>query len=333
MRNSDYNYRYNSLNFKARNVSLRKADDICRRTMNEFPVYLSTRLKGYSTIAQEKNLYDFYEGMISCVRQYYISADTANGQLFRELSAMKQQKTGNCAELADASYVALKMNGFKDVERVSLFAYNPKEKTMRDLDHIATMVNLDLPQNYTYCPLSILNSKNGPSSEYRVYPKKDTIIVDSWCGMTDYASNMKQIYNHNSTLIKNTEKKGQIQDTLLKKGEELCYVPVSDGIYLNPMDYSYLNGTYKGLVKPANKKNIPQIDYSQSYEYNLPYISKYRINCIRYEYGMKNAPSKNDYEVAKKMCIYETFGIYPVDEKPVKKSLLDKTIALFKRIF
>ena len=48
---------------------------------------------------------------------------------------------------------------------------------------------------------------------------------------------------------------------------------------------------------------------------------------------MKNAPSKNDYEVAKKMCIYETFGIYPVDEKPVKKSLLDKTIALFKRIF
>lgn len=333
MRNSDYNYRYNSLNFKARNVSLRKADDICRRTMNEFPVYLSTRLKGYSTIAQEKKLYDFYEGMISCVRQYYISADTANGQLFRELSAMKQQKTGNCAELADASYVALKMNGFKDVERVSLFAYNPKEKTVRDLDHTVACINLGLSKDYKYCPSFILNSKVGPPPEYRVYPKRETIIIDAWNGTADYAHNMKRVYNYHPTLIKNKNKTYNLGDTLLKEGEELCYVPVSDGIYLNPMDYSYLNGTYKGLVKPANKKNIPQIDYSQSYEYNLPYISKYRINCIRYEYGMKNAPSKNDYEVAKKMCIYETFGIYPVDDKPVKKSLFSKTLALFKKIF
>lgn len=331
------NYKKENVNFTARNTTLQEIDDIRRLVNREFSAYLGTKLKGFSHIQRHKQISGFSEDMIENTRRYYIAADTANRQLYRELYAIKHNKTACCAEYSDAAYVALKLNGYKNVERMNLFAYNPKEKTMRDLDHTVVGINFYIPKDYQYCPSYILNSKKGPAPEYRINPNRSSIILDAWAGITEYAHEIKATYNHHKGLIKNANAKNNIGNILLKEGEELCYVPIKDGISLSEKDLSYLSGAYRDLVKPSNRKRLPQIDVSNDSEYRFPQIRDSVEKRSRYKNGMKNSPSDAEYEVLEKQylqSVYERLGFYPIEDKPAKKKgFCGKALALFKKIF
>ena len=62
------------------------------------------------------------------------------------------------------------------------------------------------------------------SPKYRIYPQKDSIVVDSWAGFTEYGRNLKEIYNREE-LLRGLRKDADAK-SLLKEGEELCFVPV-----------------------------------------------------------------------------------------------------------
>ncbi|MCR5265331.1 MAG: hypothetical protein K6E29_01900 [Cyanobacteria bacterium RUI128] len=331
------NYKKENVSFTAKNPTLKEIDDIRRLVNREFSTYLGTKLAGFSNIHRNRKISDFSGDMIENTRRYYLDAETSNKKLYRELYAIKHNKTACCAEYSDAAYVALRLNGYENVERMNLFAFNPVKGTMRDLDHTVVGVNFEIPKNYEYCPSWILNSKKGPDPKYRINPNRDAIILDAWVGITDYAKEIKATYCNHRGLIKNANKNTPHNKTLLLEGEELCYVPIKDGVDLTQKDLSYLNGAYKDLVKPCNKKLVPVVDISNDREYHFPQIRDCVELRTRYKNGMKNSPSDAEYEIIEEQymqSVYERIGLVPIKEKPVKKkSFCDKALALFKKIF
>ena len=217
------NNMYQQPTFTSRSASLRRTGDVCRRVMNEFPIVNSyTRLFKYGSRTKNKSLNkmeDYLSVLTDKFRDYY-DIDNLNKSFFREIIGLKKHKIGNCHEIADATYMALKVNGYEDVKPLWLYAYNPKRKVMRDLDHVVVGVDFRTPDGYKY--------KEGDpifmSPKHRIYPQKDSIVVDSWAGFAEYGRNLAERYNRKELIL------GLRKDTkvkpLLKEGEELCFVPV-----------------------------------------------------------------------------------------------------------
>ncbi len=209
--------------FASRSASMRKIDDVRRRVTNEFPIiYSDTRLEKFNTKKKCKSylkIADFTSTLIDKFRDYY---DVANLSRYytREILGLKKHKSGNCHEIADATYMAFKINGYEDVKPLWMYAYNPKRNIMRDLDHVVVGINFRTPDGYKY--------KNGDpvfmSPKHRIYPQKDSVVVDSWAGFCEYGRNLKGQYDRRDLLNGLTE--GKNKTSLLKDGEELCFVPV-----------------------------------------------------------------------------------------------------------
>ena len=142
----------------------------------------------------------------------------------RKILGLKKHKTGNCGEITDATYMALKINGYEDVKPLWLYAYTPNKKVLRDLDHAVVGINFRTPSDYKY-------KKGEPvfmHAKYALKPQKDSIIVDSWAGFSEYGKNLSGkngcVYDRKDLLQGLTnDKKAK---SLLKKGEELCFVPI-----------------------------------------------------------------------------------------------------------
>ena len=209
--------------FGARSLPYKKADAVCRRVMNEFPIVNSfTRLLKFSSITKSKSfgrVEEYLTDLTVKFRDYY-DVENMSKYFSREILGMKKHKVGNCNEIADATYMALKMNGYEDVKPLWLYAYNPKRKIMRDLDHVVVGINFRTPKGYKY--------KDGDpifmSPQHRIYPQKDSIVIDSWAGFTEYGRNLKNKY-HRKELLLGLRKDTKVKP-LLKTGEELCFVPV-----------------------------------------------------------------------------------------------------------
>ena len=214
---------YSKPAFTSRSANLKKADDVCRRVMNEFPIVNSdTRLLKFSAIIKKLSfgrMEEYLSVLMDKFRDYY-DVENLSKYYEREILGMKKHKLGNCHEIADATYMALRINGYEDVKPLWLYAYNPRFKTMRDLDHVVIGINFRTPKGYKY--------KNGDpmfmSPSHRIYPQNDSIVIDSWAGFTEYGKNLKDKYNRKElsmALRKDTKVK-----PLLKSNEELCFVPV-----------------------------------------------------------------------------------------------------------
>lgn len=214
---------YQQPTFTSRSLEIKKAGDVCRRVMNEFPIVNSyTRIFKFGSRTKNKSLdklEDYLSVLTDKFRDYY-DVDNLTKYFSREILGLKKHKIGNCHEIADATYMALKVNGYEDVKPLWLYAYNPKRKIMRDLDHVVIGINFKTPDGYKY--------KDGDpifmSPKHRIYPQKNSIVIDSWAGFAEYGKNLKEKYNRKELILglrKDTEVK-----PLLKQEEELCFVPV-----------------------------------------------------------------------------------------------------------
>lgn len=269
----------NTPNFSARNKMLRDIDDICRGVIQEFPVVSNTKLKGYSSIKTNSKLakfYDYAKEVVCKYREYY-DRNTFNirKKLLKEISGMKELKVGNCAELSDATFIALKLNGVKNAKVMHLFAYNKKYESMRDLDHSIVGVNFRLPKGYKHH--NWICGENYFEPECRVYPQNDSIIVDAWAGITEYGKNITRVYKSNKALIESNKKEGlPNQDTLLKEGEELCFVPLPDYYKLKKKDLKYYALKYPKIIKDKNKKKLSDNLLQQLLTNICPSLRKHR---------------------------------------------------------
>ena len=225
-----------TVNFCSRNREIKMADGICRRVMREFPVYSNTKIER-NNISQHSSIHyklSSYAGnMVSEMRGYLSQQASKTIAKIKQVGLIKQIKVANCGEMADITYTACKMDKKKNVELLTLGAYNRKAKTVRTFDH--TVVGLNFSEK------SRVDNGDGVLKIYS--NDRKGIIIDSWLGMTDYASNLSSKYKNNQHLF----------NGVLKDGESICYITIKPVEYKRS-DIAVLKNMYPELTK--KKPNI-----------------------------------------------------------------------------
>ena len=249
--------------FTSRNIEIRKADEIVRRVHKEFPVYSNTSMQRFKTLNNTKStkrLYRAITDLITELRSFYnISTDRAN--FFRMLAGIKESRVGNCFEQARLTEAALLMNGYKDVRKFFLFAYNPQNGMVKDLDHTLVGINIKLPPYYL-----IRNVNNDfVSPESLILPNNKSIIVDRWAGIADDSRTALTKYKGNVHLSTHPNPNYKI---LLLPAEKASF---------EPGDILYLKKHHPNLLLDENKKDIDKIYINESW-YNL---FKYNKSIVR----------------------------------------------------
>lgn len=291
---NSYSIQPNQTSFGSKSATLRPVDDVCRAVMREFPVMSDSKLLGFDSLEKKqdfKNYRRFVSKSLYKVREFIDSAPNSKTNFMTELNTMKKVKFGNCKEIADATYAALKMNGYNDIEVMWLYAYNPATKKLREIDHTVIGVNFKKPDNYKYCPLYQMHFTI-PDYKHTLAPGNKGIIIDSWAGITGFGKNIEERYNHNKALIKSSNEIAKMHGkpplkTLLAPGEKLCFVPLENKIALNEDDLLYLGKNYKNLILPKNKTAFNT--ESKGTTYKIPEMNELILSEIRTKSKIKNA--------------------------------------------
>ena len=255
--NSRYNYK--NTTFTSRSKMLKDADDICRRVVTEFPAtYSCSKLLKFDTLTKYSEggrLQGYCDSLIKLSRKNYSAPSEVDYQLWREFANIKKYKVANCGELADATQIALKLNGYEDAKLLDLYAYNKDTKTMRNLDHSVVGLNFKLPDDYKY---NIYNIAYNISPDFRIYPQNNSIIVDSWLGKAEYAKAITSEYNTNKGLIRGKSKYSYMapDEKLLKEGEEFCFVPIYQPFKISDGALSHFGETYGSVILSKNRGKV-----------------------------------------------------------------------------
>lgn len=177
-------------NFTSRNKEIRDVDKIMRKLKNEYPACSSSRVP-YMDIVKKKpqlmrkayNMDNKLFGVRSELSKY-----TGIELLHNTLKEVKSDKVANCMEMSRMAAAAFLENGYKDIHIGSLF----KKK----LDKQTGLLSYALAMDHRI--LLINAGKNVKLENPKTY-SKHAIIVDTWAGFVDYASNAftryKAIFN------------------------------------------------------------------------------------------------------------------------------------------
>lgn len=185
--------------FSAKNKDIRKADDIMRKSKQEFTMFSPTHaLTFYKTLEPENEIKeitrDIFQAYTSCKLKYKVRDPSASLERLQSnkipyvtsLEILKKEKLGNCHESTIATLATLYANGYYNSYPVSInYRYKFVDKTTgniilkgtRELDHVVVLTDMN-------------NSD-----------KKSNIVIDSWLGKTDEKQNASIDYYH---LFKNT---------------------------------------------------------------------------------------------------------------------------------
>ncbi len=227
--NNEQNY---NLNFKSRNIEVKKADNLMRKIHNEFPVYSNTALNRFKTRRKTANSrkiqYTIGELVVS-LRNFYDRAISEQSSFFRMVTGMKKGRIGNCYEQACLTNAILKANGYENVKNFSIYAYNNKTKEVIDLDHVVTLINF-----------KYLDKNKIPKVDL-CKPNNEAIIVDTWAGFTGFAKDSLSKYRGEIPLHKINNK----FKILLK--EDYMYP-------LGRNNYAVLRYNYPELMIKKNKQ-------------------------------------------------------------------------------
>lgn len=263
----NYSNQYNSPhsaketpNFGARNPEIRRADDICRKVMAEFPLRSNTKISRkyfYRTecthIVSKFILY--YGDMINTIRASMTNLERKHGRdLAKELKMLKAFGCGNCRETTDAGCAAFLINGYENVQRLSLFAVNYNKKEVRCLDHSVVGLNFNF------------KDKVRPNDFFEsVYIRpKGAIVVDPWSGITDYAAQATKKLENSGLGFQ------------LDEGETMVFLPY-DTMNVAPNDIAFLKYKYPKLSKEKIYKSRLRKDKTiniPKYRFKLPRINK-----------------------------------------------------------
>lgn len=140
------------------------------------------------------------------------------------INYMKNEKIGNCMEDAVLTNIVLKLNGIKNATRIHLS--NIINKNEEIIDHV----------------VCIINPPNVPLKEGKLHPK--AIIIDAWCGKSDFASNMLTYYRN----LKD-------KHFHVNKLKDVVYKPVSDD-GLTPEILEKIKSEYPQLIYPNKNRKF-----------------------------------------------------------------------------
>ena len=267
----------NNIPYTSRNKEIKEIDKVCRVVINEFPVLSNSKFNSTISVSKSprvKNYVDYLSNLIYKTRIHAYIGRTPQDKLFREIANMKNYKAGNCGELSDAAYVALKLNGYEDVKILDLFAYNKKTKSMRPIDHTVVGVNFKESENGGYDFVHTYNNKYLMAQDrykYRTYPDNKSVIVDPWMGFVDYGKASSEKFKANKALKVD-----------LDADEELCYIAHKDVFNLEDKDMEYFKNEYPNLIK--NKKVTSVSDTSA---YSVKTMSAKIVDELREAFNLK----------------------------------------------
>ncbi len=265
-----------SPSFTARNISIRKADEICRRVHQEFPVYSNTKLERFNNADKKHDCFNFINYVSSQIRElrnYYSISNEPSVNVFKMLPGLKKTRVGNCYEQASATCVALELNDYKNVGTHYLYAYNPKTKNIKDLDHVVSVVNIKTSNNYEYW-----NGIDTVVTKHLIKPNKDAIILDTWGGITDYANQAFVKYKSNK----------YISDQL-EEGDKLMLLPQYQ-LNLSGTEKKHLAALYPKLLLNENKEKVEKA-YAFSFLTVQDFPSE-NIEALKKNYNLINTRPK-----------------------------------------
>lgn len=155
-----------NLNFTSRNALIRQANDLTRKINLAFPRVSESQMRSYKSAKgiqsyQLIRLRDKIRQMRNLKYSQFFYGEKTSDKVFAFLNPVKERKVGNCAESAQISAIAAKLNGINDAYIAIL-----KTKGGTNLDHSVLYV----PNN------------NKP------------YVIDAWLNEADYVSNMFQKY-------------------------------------------------------------------------------------------------------------------------------------------
>lgn len=243
--NNYNNFKSNTPTFGSRNQLIRTADNVCRNVNREFQIFSNTRLDKFSSCDYEISFLRYKEALGDIINAYrwFYSLEEYPQKIFKMLDGMKSFKAGNCDELANATCVALKMNGFKDARVCYLYSYNPKTKKVCDLDHSVTVLNLGLPKDYGFA-----STDNLPSYKELLKPNNKTLVIDTWAGFADSSRGAVVRYNTDVPL-----------SVKLNKGENIMFLPLKD-IPMTDKELEFLKYKYPKLLLKDSKCKLTDED-------------------------------------------------------------------------
>ena len=181
---------YTKTNFTSRNKEIRIADKIMRNLKNEYPACSTSRVLYMDVVKKQPQLvrkaYNINDKLFGVRAE--LSKYTGTELLHNTLKEVKSDKVANCMEMSRMAAAAFLENGYNDVRFGSLYAEKFKKQiffitNQRAMDHRVLLINA---------------GKNAKLENPKTY-SKHAIIVDTWAGFVDYASNAftryKAIFN------------------------------------------------------------------------------------------------------------------------------------------
>ncbi len=190
----------------------------------------------YHTLsAQKKKMFNIQQTIYNKITQIFdlrcaCFENTLKGLVPKPLEMinyMKNEKIGNCMEDAVLTNIVLKLNGIKNATRIHLS--NIINKNEEIIDHA----------------VCIINPPNVPLKEGKLHPK--AIIIDAWCGKSDFASNMLTYYRN----LKD-------KHFHVNKLKDVVYKPVPDD-GLTPEILEKIKSEYPQLIYPNKNRKFLDI--------------------------------------------------------------------------
>ena len=174
-----------SPNFKSRNIEIRQADRICRLVNSEFASISSSKLAQKIKHNPELGKYIKYDRRLSenlhtRIRKKVLLIKDDIIEKYKKLAELvKKERLANCDELMRLASLVCAANGIK-TQPIIVQKYSYKTLDTISCQHIA---------------LALI-----PKGKLRLEGKmsnfKDTIIIDPWLGIADYASNVSLKYKN-----------------------------------------------------------------------------------------------------------------------------------------
>ena len=187
---------YTRTTFSARKQEIRQADDIQRKSRENFPMFSPSYLqefyclngKGQNTPKQVRTI-QIAQRLVYKINAGRIVDDESSKTSYfaepiyiRPLDRIKRTKIGNCHEASIATLATLTANGFYDAKRVSL--EQKTECVNKKTNKVVFSKNYDLDHTVVVSAMGKENSK-----------ENDLIVLDSWMGFADSISGARDKYS------------------------------------------------------------------------------------------------------------------------------------------
>lgn len=199
-----------NLNFNSRSVKVRQADAICRMVRSQYPSISPSRIIEESKLRNDKQMYYYGHSLQSKIMKFVRKpcdrVSCSNKLNFYEVltSRIKMHKLANCGEMARLASLACAVNGL-NAKIATLWSVNKDGALIENIDHAVVVVS----------------PKEQKDKIDKVTNFKDTIIIDAWLGIADYAENIQVQYKGLYSKLLGLDSKTDVAIDLFDQSESI----------------------------------------------------------------------------------------------------------------